>query len=37
MLTGKLKDALNLVGIRTLDRIVVGSEGCVSRAELGHL
>lgn len=37
VLTSKLRDALNLVGIRTLDHIVVGSEGCVSLAELGHL
>ena len=36
-LTDKLQNALNLVGIRTLDHIVVGSEGCVSLAELGHL
>lgn len=36
-LTIKLKEALNLVGTRTLDHIVVGSEGCVSLAELGHL
>lgn len=37
LLTSKLKEALNLVGIRTLDHIVVGSEGCVSLAALGHL
>jgi len=36
-LTGKLKAALDLVGVRTLDHVVVGSEGCVSLAELGHL
>ncbi|WP_312125802.1 RadC family protein [Pseudomonas sp.] len=36
-LTSKLRDALSLVGIRTLDHIVVGSEGCVSLAELGHV
>ena len=36
-LTRKLQDALNLVDIRTLDHIVVGSEGCVSLAERGHL
>ncbi|MNN22753.1 hypothetical protein D3C81_1361280 [compost metagenome] len=36
-LTHKLKEALTLVGVRTLDHIVVGSEGCVSLAELGHL
>ena len=32
-----LKDALNMVGTRTLDHIVVGCEGCVSLAELGYL
>jgi len=37
VLTGKLKAALASVGVRTLDHIVVGSEGCVSLAELGHL
>ena len=37
VLTRKLQDALNLVDIRTLDHIVVGSDGCVSLAELGHL
>lgn len=36
-LTRKLQDALSLVEIRTLDHIVVGSEGCVSLAELGYL
>ena len=36
-LTTKLRDALNLVGVRTLDHIVVGNEGCVSLAELGYL
>lgn len=36
-LTHALKDALNLVGTRTLDHIVVGSEGCVSLAERGYL
>ena len=36
-LTRKLQDALNLVDIRTLDHIVVGSEGCVSLAERGYL
>jgi DNA repair protein RadC len=34
-LTRKLQDALNLVDIRTLDHIVVGSEGCVSLAKWG--
>ena len=37
VLTGKLKAALDLVGVRTLDHIVVGREGCVSLAELGHI
>jgi DNA repair protein RadC len=36
-LTTTLKDALNMVGTRTLDHIVVGCEGCVSLAELGYL
>lgn len=36
-LTTKLQDGLNLVGVRTLDHIVVGDEGCVSLAELGYL
>lgn len=36
-LTTKLQDALNLVGVRTLDHIVVGHEGCVSLAERGYL
>lgn len=36
-LTTKLQDALNLVGVRTLDHNVVGDEGCVSLAELGYL
>jgi DNA repair protein RadC len=36
-LTHKLKDALDLVGVRTLDHIVVGHEGCVSLAEQGYL
>lgn len=36
-LTRKLQDALSLVEIRTLDHIVVSSEGCVSLAELGYL
>lgn len=36
-LTTKLQDALNLVGVRTLDHVVVGLEGCVSLAERGYL
>jgi DNA repair protein RadC len=37
VLTHKLRDAMSLVGVRVLDHIVVGHEGCVSLAELGHL
>ncbi|WP_434458498.1 DNA repair protein RadC [Stutzerimonas urumqiensis] len=37
VLTGKLRDALNMVDICTLDHIVVGREGCVSLAERGQL
>ncbi|MDG1582983.1 DNA repair protein RadC [Pseudomonas sp. GOM6] len=36
-LTHKLQEALNLVGVRTLDHVVVGREGCVSLAEQGYL
>jgi DNA repair protein RadC len=36
-LTRKLQEALNLVGVRTLDHIVVGHESCVSLAEQGYL
>ncbi|WP_313512323.1 JAB domain-containing protein [Pseudomonas sp.] len=36
-LTHTLKDALALVATRTLDHVIVGHEGCVSLAELGHL
>lgn len=36
-LTATLQTALNLVGTRTLDHIIVGSEGCISLAELGAL
>lgn len=36
-LTHKLKEALNLVGMRTLDHIIVGREGCLSLAKQGHL
>jgi DNA repair protein RadC len=36
-LTTKLQDALNLVGVRTFDHIVVGHDGCVSLAEQGYL
>ena len=37
ILTKKLQETLNLVGVRTLDHIVVGREGCVSLAEQGYL
>ncbi|MDY7549463.1 JAB domain-containing protein [Pseudomonas sp. FG1] len=37
VLTQKLKEALSLVGVRTLDHIVVGRDGCNSMAELGVL
>lgn len=37
VLTTKLKQALEMVSIRTLDHIVVGSEGYTSLAELGYL
>lgn len=36
-LTTKLQDALNLVGVRTLDHVVVGQKDCVSLAERGYL
>ena len=36
-LTTTLKNALNLVGTRMLDHVVVGYEGCVSMAERGDL
>lgn len=36
-ITHKLRDALNLVDVRTLDHIVVGSEGTVSMAVRGHV
>jgi DNA repair protein RadC len=36
-LTLRIQDALILIDIRTLDHIVVGSEGCVSMAEQGYL
>jgi len=36
-LTKTLKEALSLVGTRTLDHVVVGLEGCVSFAERGFL
>lgn len=36
-LTVILKEALDMVGTRTLDHIIVGCEGCVSLAQQGHL
>ena len=36
-LTTILKNALNMIGTRILDHIVVGHEGCVSLAERGYL
>jgi DNA repair protein RadC len=36
-ITRRLKDALELVDIRTLDHFVIGSEGCVSFAERGWM
>ncbi|WP_460112256.1 RadC family protein [Pseudomonas sp. H3_D04] len=36
-LTATLKNALNMVGTRILDHVVVGHEGCVSLAERGYL
>ncbi|MCE1054810.1 RadC family protein [Pseudomonas alloputida] len=36
-LTTTLKNALNMVGTRILDHVVVGHEGCVSLAEQGDL
>ncbi len=34
-LTQTLKNALSVIGVRTLDHVVVGCEGCVSLAEEG--
>ncbi|ETK42790.1 DNA repair protein RadC [Pseudomonas fluorescens FH5] len=36
-LTTTLKNALNMIGTKTLDHIAVGHEGCVSLAERGYL
>jgi DNA repair protein RadC len=36
-LTTTLKNALNMIGARILDHVVVGHEGCVSLAERGYL
>jgi DNA repair protein RadC len=36
-LTTILKNALNMVGTRILDHVVVGHEGCVSFSERGYL
>ncbi|MGK8440657.1 JAB domain-containing protein [Ectopseudomonas hydrolytica] len=37
VLTSRLKQALEMVGVRTLDHIIVGAEGCVSLAELNQI
>jgi DNA repair protein RadC len=37
ILTTTLKNALNMVGTRILDHVVVGREGSVSLAEMGYL
>ena len=36
-ITQKLKNALQFVDVRVLDHIVVGTEGCTSMAEAGHI
>ncbi|OXS14485.1 DNA repair protein RadC [Zobellella denitrificans] len=36
-ITQRLRDALSLVDIRTLDHVIVGLEGCVSLAERGQI
>lgn len=36
-LTCTLREALNLIGVRTLDHIIIGSDGCASLAEQGDL
>ena len=36
-LTTTLKNALDMIGTRILDHVVVGCEGCVSLAERGYL
>ena len=36
-LTRTLREALNLIGVRTQDHIIVGSDGCTSLAEHGYL
>lgn len=36
-ITGRIRKALDLVEIRTLDHVVVGNDGCVSLAERGYL
>ena len=37
ILTTTLRTALNMVGTRILDHVIVGYEGCVSLAERGYL
>jgi DNA repair protein RadC len=36
-ITQRLKEALEIVEIRVIDHVIVGSEGCSSLAELGHI
>ena len=36
-LTCTLREALNLIGVRTLDHIIIGSDGCASLTEQGDL
>lgn len=36
-LTCTLREALNLIGVRTLDHIIVGSDSCTSLAEQGYI
>jgi len=36
-ITERLKEALGLMDIRVIDHVVVGSEGCVSFAEMRYL
>lgn len=37
ILTSTLKNALDMVGTRILDHVVVGREGSVSLAEMGYI
>lgn len=36
-ITQRLKEALGMMEIRVIDHVVVGSEGCISLAEMGRL